>query len=59
MGYRGPYSLGARCLSEFIADVLFAFVGLSVFANALLNKTKGQASEFSFVSLLFASAAVD
>ena len=45
MGYTGPYSLGARCLTEFIADVIFVFVGEGVFANALLNKTKGGDSE--------------
>ena len=41
MGYAGPYSLGSRCLSEFLATCTVIFLGESVMANELLSKDKG------------------
>ena len=41
MGYAGLYSLGSRCLSEFLATCTVIFLGESVLANELLAKTKG------------------
>jgi glycerol uptake facilitator-like aquaporin len=40
MGYEGPYSLAARCLSEFLGTMFAIYLGESVIANAELAKTK-------------------
>lgn len=51
MGYEGPYTLGARCASEFVATWMFIFLLESVLANKLLPKTKGHDIGFGWIAL--------
>ena len=56
MGYKGPYSLGARCGTEAMATALMIFLGEGTLANELLSKTKGQGMGFGWVAFGFGFA---
>ncbi|KAJ3267830.1 hypothetical protein HK104_005597, partial [Borealophlyctis nickersoniae] len=56
MPYTGPYSLGTRCWTEFLATAAAIFVGEAIVANELLPTTKGHAMGFLPVALGFGLA---
>ncbi|KAJ1568716.1 hypothetical protein HK405_014638 [Cladochytrium tenue] len=49
MGYTGPYSLGTRCLTEFLATFVAISLGESLLANEMLPSTKGHAMGYGWV----------
>ncbi|KAJ3201970.1 hypothetical protein HDU82_007705, partial [Entophlyctis luteolus] len=53
MPYSGAYTLGARCLTEFLATFVAISMGEGLLANELLPTTKGHALGFGFVCLGF------
>ncbi|KAI9339016.1 aquaporin-like protein [Obelidium mucronatum] len=53
MGYTGIYSLGTRCLTEFLATFMAIGMGLGMIANELLPNTKGHAFGFGFIAFGF------
>ncbi|KAJ3001540.1 UNVERIFIED_CONTAM: hypothetical protein HDU68_006799, partial [Siphonaria sp. JEL0065] len=54
MGYTGAYSLGTRCLTEFLSTFMAIGMGEGMLANELLPSTKGHAFGFGFVAFGFA-----
>ncbi|KAJ3063144.1 hypothetical protein HDU98_001008 [Podochytrium sp. JEL0797] len=53
MGYVGAYSLGQRCLTEYLATFTAIGLGEAILANELLPSTKGHACGFGFVAFGF------
>eukprot|EP00898_Chlorokybus_atmophyticus_P008776 jgi/Chlat1/88/Chrsp1S03082 len=51
MGYEGHYSLGTRCLSEFITTCLAIYLFECVKANVNLPATKGHGMGFGFIAI--------
>ncbi|KAI9193585.1 aquaporin-like protein [Polychytrium aggregatum] len=50
------YTLGERCLTEFLATTMVMFVGLSVIANEILPGTKGHGMGFGWIAVGFMAA---
>ncbi|KAI8910075.1 aquaporin-like protein [Entophlyctis helioformis] len=53
MPYSGPYSLGTRCMTEFLGTAMAIFLGDSVIANELLPQTKGHGMGFGWIATSF------
>ncbi|ORY38199.1 aquaporin-like protein [Rhizoclosmatium globosum] len=53
MGYTGAYTLGQRCLTEYLATFCAIGFGECLLANELLPNTKGHACGFGWVSFGF------
>ncbi|KAJ3131482.1 hypothetical protein HK100_006311 [Physocladia obscura] len=56
MPYTGVYSLGTRCLTEFLGTFVAIALGESILANELLPTTKGHAMGYSGVAFGFGMA---
>ncbi|KAJ1568717.1 hypothetical protein HK405_014639 [Cladochytrium tenue] len=56
MGYTGAYSLGKRCLTEFLGMFVAISLGESLLANEMLPSTKGHAMGYGWVAYGFGLA---
>ncbi|KAJ3061262.1 hypothetical protein HDU98_002822 [Podochytrium sp. JEL0797] len=56
MPYTGPYSLGTRCLTEFLGTMFTIGMAEAMIANELLTGTKGHHFGFGFVAFGFGMA---